>query len=174
MLHIWPARMFWFQQAKTNKGRGGIMKSGNLGKFAMVWFFALILALTVAVFPTQAQTGSAGTGSSPGASGTGSGGSGSSGTSAQPGGGSGSSVTPNSGAGQTGSGIGADPSGSGAGSSAGGAVGSTTAGDNRHDRGSDWGWLGLIGLAGLLGLRKRNEAPARHRDMGREPDMARH
>lgn len=26
----------------------------------------------------------------------------------------------------------------------------------RHDddRGSDWGWLGLVGLAGLLGLRK--------------------
>ncbi|HEX8708941.1 MAG TPA: WGxxGxxG family protein [Pyrinomonadaceae bacterium] len=41
-------------------------------------------------------------------------------------------------------------------------------GDERKDRDFDWGWLGLLGLAGLLGLmpRKRSvqvrEMPAQH------------
>ena len=27
------------------------------------------------------------------------------------------------------------------------------------DRGFDWGWLGLLGLAGLIGLRRQPDAP---------------
>jgi MYXO-CTERM domain-containing protein len=30
--------------------------------------------------------------------------------------------------------------------------------DTRSDEGFDMGWLGLIGLAGLLGLRRRDDA----------------
>jgi MYXO-CTERM domain-containing protein len=28
-----------------------------------------------------------------------------------------------------------------------------------NDRDRDWGWVGLLGLAGLLGLRRRNTEP---------------
>ena len=30
-----------------------------------------------------------------------------------------------------------------------------------EDDGMDWGWLGVIGLAGLLGLKKRKDEPVR-------------
>jgi hypothetical protein len=43
---------------------------------------------------------------------------------------------------------------SGGGTTAGTAARSTTSETRRDDRGFDWGWLGLIGLAGLLGRRK--------------------
>lgn len=34
--------------------------------------------------------------------------------------------------------------------------GNTTVGtDTTNDRGTDWGWLGLLGLTGLLGLRRQ-------------------
>lgn len=39
----------------------------------------------------------------------------------------------------------------------------TTYGDTtRDDNGTDWGWLGLLGLAGLMGLKRRE--PVVHRD----------
>lgn len=53
-------------------------------------------------------------------------------------------------------------SGSGTGSNSGSAVGSTGdtgtgseyARDTTDDRGHNWGWIGLLGLAGLLGMRR--------------------
>ncbi|HEV2845555.1 MAG TPA: WGxxGxxG family protein [Thermoanaerobaculia bacterium] len=39
----------------------------------------------------------------------------------------------------------------------------TTYGDTtRDDNDTDWGWLGLLGLAGLMGLKRRE--PVVHRD----------
>ena len=32
----------------------------------------------------------------------------------------------------------------------------TTTTTEREDEGTDWGWIGLLGLAGLLGLRRRD------------------
>ena len=32
-----------------------------------------------------------------------------------------------------------------------------TADDDDHDHGQDWGWIGLAGLLGLLGLRKKDD-----------------
>ena len=46
-----------------------------------------------------------------------------------------------------------------------GTTGTTTEGG---DRDFDWGWLGLIGLAGLGGLARKREEPVRYRD----PDPA--
>jgi MYXO-CTERM domain-containing protein len=56
---------------------------------------------------------------------------------------------------QTGSGTGSTGSGSGA-SGTGSTQGSTYAGDTStdNDRGHNWGWIGLLGLAGLMGLRR--------------------
>ncbi|HYF03767.1 MAG TPA: WGxxGxxG family protein [Patescibacteria group bacterium] len=41
-------------------------------------------------------------------------------------------------------------------STGGGTYGGTTT-EHQHDDGTDWGWLGLLGLAGLLGLRRKND-----------------
>jgi MYXO-CTERM domain-containing protein len=38
----------------------------------------------------------------------------------------------------------------------------TTYDDTRDDNDTDWGWLGLLGLAGLMGLKRRE--PVVHRD----------
>jgi MYXO-CTERM domain-containing protein len=46
-----------------------------------------------------------------------------------------------------------------------------TTGDTRYVRendGFDWGWLGLLGLGGLLGLSRKREEPTRYSD----PDVA--
>jgi hypothetical protein len=51
-------------------------------------------------------------------------------------------------------------------SSTDGTTSSTTSVDARRDRGFDWGWLGLLGLAGLLG-RKRNDTRSMPMTTGR-------
>ena len=43
--------------------------------------------------------------------------------------------------------------------------------DYNNDRDTDWGWLGLLGLAGLLGLRRRDHD--HHVDATRTRDMNR-
>ncbi|MEH2468530.1 WGxxGxxG family protein, partial [Nostoc sp.] len=67
------------------------------------------------------------------------------------------------GGGTTGSGTGTDTTGGG---TTGSGTGTDTTGTNRNtgivasegtsDRGFDWGWLGLLGLAGLFGFLPRN------------------
>ena|SRR5947209_121412 len=70
--------------------------------------------------------------------------------------------------------------GSGAGSSggtttgttAGNTSGTTSTTDGRTDRGFDWGWLGLIGLVGLVPLFMRRNGDMMHRPRdtsGRSP-----
>jgi hypothetical protein len=59
--------------------------------------------------------------------------------------------------GQTGSGTGSGSSGTGSTDTG------TTYSDNTRDNDHDWGWVGLLGLAGLMGL-KRREA-TRDRDV---------
>jgi MYXO-CTERM domain-containing protein len=39
--------------------------------------------------------------------------------------------------------------------------------DDDHDHGQDWGWIGLAGLLGLLGLRKKDD---RHVHVERRSD----
>lgn len=36
---------------------------------------------------------------------------------------------------------------------------------NRADNNRDWGWIGLLGLAGLLGLRRRRDVSAVDRNV---------
>lgn len=50
----------------------------------------------------------------------------------------------------------------------GGTMGTTETTTEGGDRDFDWGWLGLIGLAGLGGLARKREEPVRYRD----PDPA--
>jgi hypothetical protein len=49
----------------------------------------------------------------------------------------------------------------GGGTTGGGATNRTTTSDTRTDRGFDWGWLGLLGLAGLIPLFTRNNGDGR-------------
>jgi hypothetical protein len=46
-------------------------------------------------------------------------------------------------------------SGSGTGTGSGSADTGTTYSDNTRDNDHDWGWVGLLGLAGLMGLKRR-------------------
>jgi MYXO-CTERM domain-containing protein len=43
----------------------------------------------------------------------------------------------------------------------------TTSRTDTDDDDTDWGWVGLLGLAGLLGLRRRDNAPERVETMRR-------